>query len=56
MMVECPNPECPVRFYDDEFRWTICPHNSLWVGAETPYCRRHDLYNCHLCDPVREES
>lgn len=46
MIVTCE--ECGKR-YDDESRWTICPHNSLNVAHDTPYCRRHDLYNCHVC-------
>ena len=37
------------RRYDDEHRWTICPHNPLWVKHDAPYCRRHDFFNCHLC-------
>jgi hypothetical protein len=37
--------------YDDESRWTICPHNSLNVANNTPYCRRHDLYDCDICAP-----
>jgi hypothetical protein len=45
MLVSCP--DCKNR-YDDEFRWTICPHNSLWVKHDAPYCRYHDLYNCTL--------
>lgn len=47
MFVLCD--KCGKR-YDDEYRWTICPHNSLNVAHDTPYCRRHDLYNCTLCD------
>ena len=46
MIVTCE--KCGNRF-DDETRWTICPHNSLNVAHDTPYCRRHDLYNCPLC-------
>jgi hypothetical protein len=45
MMVTCS--KCDRRF-DDEYRWTICPHNSLAVAHDASYCRRHDLYNCHL--------
>ena len=49
MIVTCP--DCGKR-YDDESRWTICPHNSLNVAYDTPYCRLHDLYNCGLCKGV----
>ncbi len=52
MIVTCET--CGLR-YDDESRWTICPHNSLSVAHNTPYCRRHDLYNCPLCKPALEE-
>jgi hypothetical protein len=45
MVVTCSN--CQKRF-DDEYRWTICPHNSLTVAYDAPYCRYHDLYNCKL--------
>ena len=54
MMVLCP--KCGLR-YDDESRWTICPHNSLNVAHDRAYCRRHDLYEpCAACAvelPVR---
>ncbi len=33
--------------YDDENRWTICPHGPLWAGPGQ-YCREHDLVNCKL--------
>lgn len=36
------------RTYDDETRWTICPHNSLSVSSDAPLCKEHDLYNCPL--------
>jgi hypothetical protein len=48
LIVRCE--QCGER-YDDEFRWTVCPHNSIEVAHDTPYCRRHDLYNCGLCNP-----
>lgn len=40
--------------YNDEFKWTICPHNVLEAGPTTPryncgnsgYCAGHDLFNC----------
>ena len=54
MIVRCP--DCDLR-YDDESRWTICPHNSLNVAHDRAYCRRHDLYEpCAACAvelPVR---
>ena len=48
MIVKCGNQGCP-SFYDDEFRWTICPHNHLYVPADAIFCIYHDLYNCNLC-------
>ena len=51
MIVTCPT--CATR-YDDESRWTVCPHNSLNVAHDTPYCRRHDLYNCQVCKQLAE--
>lgn len=41
------------RRYNDEYRWTICPHDPLEAGSGRPYCSRHDLFNCHLCKPVK---
>lgn len=42
------------KTYDDEVRWTLCPHNRLeasptgdgrgWDGRG--YCEEHDLFNC----------
>jgi hypothetical protein len=49
MYVRCA--ECQ-KVYDDESRWTICPHNSLRVAHDAPYCRYHDLYNCNLEHPT----
>lgn len=46
MIVLCPKCECR---YDDEFRWTICPHNPLYFSHDEPYCREHDLFHCHVC-------
>jgi uncharacterized protein DUF3467 len=34
--------------YDDENRWTICPHGPLWAAPDA-YCRKHDLINCVVC-------
>ena len=48
MIVRCDS--CGRR-YDDASRWTICPHNSLNVAHDAVLCRRHDLYNCYLCEP-----
>jgi hypothetical protein len=45
MVVRCPT--CST-VYDDETRWTICPHAPLWA-AQDAYCRKHDLVNCQLC-------
>lgn len=45
MYVRCTDCQ---KIYDDEYRWTICPHNSLRVAHDAPYCRYHDLYNCTL--------
>jgi hypothetical protein len=50
MYVECD--KCHLR-YDDETRWTICPHGPLWAGVDA-YCRRHDLVNCKLCELEKE--
>jgi hypothetical protein len=44
--IKCPDCE---KFFDDENRWTLCPHNSLDVAADAKYCSRHDLYNCPFC-------
>lgn len=46
MRVQCE--DCK-KWYNDEYCWTICPHNSLEVGPTAILCRRHDLYNCYLC-------
>jgi len=43
------------RYYDDENRWTICPHGPLWAAADA-YCREHDLVNCKLHDPKPDGS
>lgn len=51
MLVDCPN--CQKR-YDDEVRWTICPHNRLEASPHDDgrgahgmgYCEEHDLFNC----------
>ena len=54
MMVLCP--KCGLR-YDDESRWTICPHNSLNVAHDRAYCRRHDLYEpCAACAATKETN
>jgi hypothetical protein len=46
MRIECG--KCG-EIYDDEYRWTICPHNPLERSHDAPYCRRHDLFHCKLC-------
>jgi hypothetical protein len=46
MMVQCRT--CQL-WYEDELRWTICPHNYLQDGPEAKdntYCREHDLFRC----------
>jgi hypothetical protein len=43
MIVTCE--KCAKRF-DDEFRWTICPHNPLDVPAGKVLCLEHDLFDC----------
>jgi len=50
MIVVCDKCQ---TWYDDERRWTICPHNSLNVSHDTPYCRKHDLYNCGVCSGAK---
>jgi hypothetical protein len=47
MLVRCE--ECGRRF-DDEYRWTMCPHDPLDAG----YCKEHDLFNCTL--PHKKEG
>ncbi len=41
---------CGLR-YNDEYQWTLCPHNPLEAGpGAEAYCRRHDLFGpCPLC-------
>jgi len=42
------------RRYDDEYRWTICPHLPLEAGPKPfhpetnphGYCQEHDLFGC----------
>lgn len=48
MVVTCE--QCLYR-YDDEFQWTICPHNPLECGPEAgAYCKRHDFFApCRIC-------
>lgn len=55
--------------YDDETRWTICPHNRLDMPADAVLCRSCDVYvgrtnlgtrapdpdRCFLCGRHREE-
>jgi hypothetical protein len=43
MMVNCK--KCNRR-YNDEHRWTICPHDPLESGPGFKYCAEHDLFNC----------
>lgn len=47
MTRECS--DCKI-IYNDEYYWTICPHNPLDGGpGKEDYCRRHDLFNCYIC-------
>ena len=41
-----------LRFYNDEYSWTLCPHNPLEAGPNVgDYCARHDIIGpCHLCN------
>lgn len=53
MIVTCPTCE---RRYNDEYRWTICPHMPLEashipfhpVTNPRGYCEQHDLFCCRL--------
>lgn len=53
MIVECQ--KCN-NYYNDTYRWTICPHNVLEASPEAPhyncgnpgYCAGHDLFNCPM--------
>ena len=48
MVVTCP--KCNAR-YDDEYRWTICPHNPLYRAHDAVLCRVHDLFRpCQACE------
>jgi hypothetical protein len=47
MIVLCD--KCGIH-YDDENRWTLCPHGPLWAPLEA-YCRWHDLVFCKFCTP-----
>jgi hypothetical protein len=61
MLIRCN--DCG-RFYDDEDHWTICPHNRLEAGYDTPryncgkpgYCAGHDLFNCTFEPPKIEPT
>jgi hypothetical protein len=56
MFVTCE--KCGSR-YNDERRWTICPHNLLeadpkakrYTCGEPGYCAGHDLFNCTFDKP-----
>ena len=37
------------EYYNDENRWTLCPHGPL--HGPNKYCRKHDLDPCPICDP-----
>lgn len=59
MLTTCS--KCSAR-YDDEGRWTICPHNLLEQRPDAPrytcgepgYCAGHDLFNCTFEKPVEQ--
>lgn len=54
MIVTCE--QCGRRF-DDEHRWTICPHNPLEAGHDSGYCRRHDLFTpCACCEAMIDSA
>lgn len=55
MRVHCE--KCHVM-YDDEFSWTICPHNPLTTGPRPEdFCKTHDLIGpCPLCLYVPPEE
>lgn len=42
--------------YHDEVCWTICPHNPLDRAADAVYCKRHDLFECHICTTEQYEK
>jgi hypothetical protein len=47
---------CPVCdwLYDDEERWTICPHGPLWADPDD-YCLEHDLVMCPFHEKGTDE-
>jgi hypothetical protein len=55
MIVICE--KCGMR-YDDEIKYTFCPHNPLGTprpeieGYRSGFCQEHDLFNC----PYHEEE
>jgi hypothetical protein len=51
MIVICE--KCGVPF-DDEHRWTICPHAPLEASAPDGgnYCMEHDLFYCPLHEKI----
>lgn len=48
-------PRCD-HIYDDEYQWTICPHNPLVTSHEEgAYCRQHDYFHpCKVCKILEE--
>ena len=46
------------RWYDDEFQWTICPHNPIEAGPRPEdYCWRHDFFGpCPICNRKEEKE
>jgi hypothetical protein len=62
MLVTCES--CGVS-YNDEYRWTVCPHMPLESTPEPfdpvanphGYCREHDLFGPHVGhEPKRVDS
>ena len=42
MIVQCP--KCR-RYFDDQYRWTICPHNTFAANdGENNFCHHFDSY------------
>jgi len=55
MLVMCPT--CGKR-YDDEHRWTICPHAPSEASAPDGgnYCMEHDLFYCPLHEKEKKDG
>lgn len=42
--------------YDDVRQNTLCPHTPLDLPLGTPYCQRHDLFNCPFCTDSPQDA